>query len=464
MQLDRGSIPSENEDMVEALRRHREILRWETDLLRREITSRDLATMTGKKAYLKRHDADGDGRSISPQLLEQMSLQIKEIKPVSLPYLVDNREEALDLLLHEAHKLAYRIQSLRKEFSATIPLEKLRLFRTIGSIRRRKAKELKGRILFNKSSEDAEISLFKERRIGWESTWGSPVSRCGSFNDTTTLSPMYFTHCAPSVIASYRTDALQIYSFKICDLNDNLKWPLYVYGVVAARDDVDCNRNLLFCRSRANCQVVTEKDPVLHLTGPSRAIVADEPVDFEVELKINCGTDQSQDKALIRLFSTSDTSRGDAAFFFGRSCSANLCLETLHRAVQATILSIRVVGGVPLFEFGGRVACSSSTEESADPTCKQVVLLDSVEKIPEDGLDGYLPLLRNVVSVQLEGGLKVAIQAYGGSSHPSGSGLVYFPAQYCNVNQRTCLVCGSQVEVTVAWSRLVKDKMNILSR
>lgn len=201
----------------------------------------------------------------------------------------------------------------------------------------------------------------------------------------------------------------------------------------------------------------------MRLTGPSRAIVADEPVDFEVELKINCGTDQSQDKALIS--STNHyTSRGDAAIFFGRSCSAMLSLETLHRAVQATILSIRVVGGLSLFEFGGRVACSSSTEESADPTCEQVVLLDSVEKIPEDGLDGYLPLLRNVVSVQLEGGLKVGIQAYGGSSRPSGSGLVYFPSQYCNVNQRTCLICGSQVEVTVAWSRLVKDKMNILSR
>lgn len=70
---------------------------------------------------------------------------------------------------------------------------------------------------------------------------------------------MYFTHCAPGIIASYRTDALQIYSFKIFDLNDNLKWPLYVYGVVADRDAVDCNRNLLFSRSRANCQVVTEK-------------------------------------------------------------------------------------------------------------------------------------------------------------------------------------------------------------
>ncbi|XP_020173918.1 uncharacterized protein [Aegilops tauschii subsp. strangulata] len=464
MQMDRGSIPSEKKYLVDALRRHREILRWETILLRSEITSRNLATITGKKAYLKRHDADGDGRSISPQLVEHMSLhKIKEIKPVSLPYLVDNHEEALDLLLHEAHKLAYRIQSLSKEFSATIPLEKLRLFHLLSqeclSISETIATH--GSPISSESSEDAEISLFKERRNGWESTWGSPVLRCGSFNDITTLSPMYSTHSAPRVIESsrYITKALQIYSFKIFDLNENLKWPLDVYGVVAARDAVDFNRNLLFSCSRANCQVVTEKDPFLHLTGPSRAIVADEPVDFEVELKIKFGTDQSQDIALISA-TNHYTSRGDAAFFSGRSCSATLRLETVPRAAQATILSIRVVGGVSLFEFGGRVACSFSTEEYVDPTSEQVVLVESAEKIPED--DGYLTLSRKVVTAGLQGGLQVAIQAYGGSDRPSVSGLLYFPSQYCRVSRRTCLVGGFEVEVTVAWSWFVQDKMEIL--
>ncbi|KAF7005059.1 hypothetical protein CFC21_020207 [Triticum aestivum] len=461
--MDKGSIPSENEDLVDALRRHREILRWETDLLRMEITSRDLATMTGKKAYLKRHHAASDGRSISPQLVDHMSLhRIKEIKPVSLPYLVDNHQEALDLLLHEAHKLAYRIHSLRKEFSATIPLEKLRLFHLLSQecLRISKTIATHGSPISCESSEDAEISLFKERRNGWESTWGSPVLRCGSFNDITTLSPMYYTHSAPRVIESsrYITKALQIYSFKIFDLNENLKWPLYVYGVVAARDAVDFNRNLLFSCSRANCQVVTEKDPFLHLTGPSRAIVADEPVDFEVELKIKFGTDQSQDIALIS--ATNHYSGGDAAFFSGRSCSATLRLETVPRAAQATILSIRVVGGVSLFEFGGRVACSFSTEEYVDPTCEQVVLVESAEKIPED--DGYLTLSRKVVTAGLQGGLQVAIQAYGGSDRPSVSGLLYFPSQYCRVSRRTCLVGGFEVEVTVAWSWFVQDKMEIL--
>uniref|UniRef100_A0A453DK87 DUF6598 domain-containing protein n=1 Tax=Aegilops tauschii subsp. strangulata TaxID=200361 RepID=A0A453DK87_AEGTS len=72
---------------------------------------------------------------------------------------------------------------------------------------------------------------------------------------------MYFTPFAPGIIpySGFATKALQIYSFKIFDLDDSLKWPLYVYGVVAARDAVDGNHNLLFSRSRTNCQLLTEK-------------------------------------------------------------------------------------------------------------------------------------------------------------------------------------------------------------
>ncbi|XBI60616.1 hypothetical protein VPH35_041529 [Triticum aestivum] len=395
--MDKGSIPSENEDLVDALRRHHEILRWETDLLRSEITSRNLATTIGKKAYLKRHDSDGVGRSISTQLVEQMSLQkIKELRPVS----------PRDLLLHKAHKLAYRIQSLKKEFSATIPMEKLRLFHLLSQecLRISETIATHGSPISCESSEDAEISLFKERRIGWESTWGSPVFRCGSFTDITTLSPVYSTHSAPRVIESsrYITKALQIYSFKIFDLNDNLKWPL--------------------CVRRGGCSRH-------HL---------------EVELKIKCGTDRSQDKALISA-TNHYTSRGDVAFFLGRSCSAESSLETLPRAVQAIILSIRVVG-VSTF--------------SVDPTCEQVVLFESAKKIPKDG--GYLTLSRKVVSVGLQGALRVVIQAYGGSDRPSVSGLLYFCPKYCRVSWRACFVCGSEVELTVAWSWLVQDKMDIL--
>lgn len=93
-----------------------------------------------------------------------------------------------------------------------------------------------------------------------------------------TLSPMYFTHNTPGIeieddLVATTGASLQIFSFKIAEIKGDLEWPLHVYGVVAARDEVDYNRNLLFNRTRNHAQLVTQDDPFLRLTGPSRAIL-----------------------------------------------------------------------------------------------------------------------------------------------------------------------------------------------
>ncbi|KAI5009364.1 hypothetical protein ZWY2020_011501 [Hordeum vulgare] len=457
-------------DLVGSLRRYRETLRWETEFLRFEVTSRGLETLAGKKDYLEKHSR---GRSLSrelPQLKEQLSGQkITSMPVVSLPYLVPHHdhEEALDLLLHEAHKLGYRIQSLSELAAVPVSLETARLLYLLSErcaeISRVIARQ--GSPNSSKSCADAAVAAYKERRVSWESIWGSPVLRSGAFNDITTLSPMYFTPSAPAIIpyTGFATMALQIYSFEICDLNDSLKWPLYVYGVVAARDVVDGNRNLLFSRSRANCQVLTEKDPFLHLSGPSRAILAEYPVDFEVELRVKDGT-ESQDEALMsstnhHIFATADT-----AVFFSCLCCAKLSLETVFSAVQATILSISVVGGGSCFEYGGQVSCSLYTEGVIADECREVVLIDCDEKFLEDGLgSSYVSLSRNVVTVKSEGSLKITIKEYTKSHLVAHEAQLDFPAQHCQVSTRECVVGEHKVVVVIAWSLLVRDKLNNLA-
>jgi hypothetical protein len=69
---------------------------------------------------------------------------------------------------------------------------------------------------------------------------------------------MYFAHHTPRQIpfGIVTTEAtLQIFSFKI--VSCELSWPLYVYGLVAVRDQVDDHRNILFERRRRSAQLVT---------------------------------------------------------------------------------------------------------------------------------------------------------------------------------------------------------------
>jgi hypothetical protein len=50
---------------------------------------------------------------------------------------------------------------------------------------------------------------------------------------------------------------MQIFSVKVEELGRDLHWPLDVYGIIAARDDLDYNRNIIFERKRDNCQTLS---------------------------------------------------------------------------------------------------------------------------------------------------------------------------------------------------------------
>lgn len=52
---------------------------------------------------------------------------------------------------------------------------------------------------------------------------------------------------------------LQVFSVKIAEISGNLQWPINVFGMIALRDSLDQNRNIIFSRARDNCQTLTEK-------------------------------------------------------------------------------------------------------------------------------------------------------------------------------------------------------------
>ena len=54
----------------------------------------------------------------------------------------------------------------------------------------------------------------------------------------------------------YPVRTLQVFSVKVAAIAEELGWPLDVFGIVAARDSLDHNRNIIFGRQRDNCQTI----------------------------------------------------------------------------------------------------------------------------------------------------------------------------------------------------------------
>ncbi|VAH39271.1 unnamed protein product [Triticum turgidum subsp. durum] len=263
-----------------------------------------------------------------------------------------------------------------------------------------------------------------------------------------------------------------------------MEWPLKVYGLIAARDSVDRRRNFLFLRERDNFQEITQEKPFLCLTGPSRAILAQDHVSLEVQLKLK-GPSESEDTMLITKRCQHSHYHADNDLYTltleNRLCTTELSLQQVYReSVQATFLRVGgfVKGSTTPFIHGGRVACSSPPhggQGTAPPT--QVVLLDSRYcdggKMPIGEEDGYLDLSRHVVSVELrtmsedseelEETLKVVIEAYSDSPPKvSAKADVMVKPRYCGISEHECVLHGSTVKITIAWSPILRTNKVIL--
>ncbi|XP_048557785.1 uncharacterized protein LOC125538556 [Triticum urartu] len=376
---DVGGMEIGHDDSVVALSSHLEMLRREISFLMREVTSRGLLP-AGKKKVSQEQISN-----LSAQFKEMCTQQVKE---VNLPYLgCETGEEVMDFLLVETQQLLFRFTSLAstlKTFRVPISPDMVERLRHISTA----LVDISELIKSHKCAAQKDVEDCLDRD-GWEATWGSRTGRNGGFDDITTLSSMHFTASTPENFRfpSVAGPALLVYSIKLVDLNPNLSWPLDVYGVVAAQDDLDHNRNILFCRSGENCQRIKQEDPFLHLTGLSRAIVADEPVFFQIELKLKYGA-QFKDIALFTAYQRyRPVKQYDTMHINSCCCTAEISLERLSPSIQATIVGVRVVKGEP-FNYGCKVSRSFSPLDVMEGCTEEVVLLDCSGERMHAGLDG----------------------------------------------------------------------------
>jgi hypothetical protein len=195
-------------------------------------------------------------------------------------------------------------------------------------------------------------------------------------------------------------------------------------------------------------------------------VVCEEPVSFEIQLKLK-GRTESEDKPLMssKLSYKEDSANRYSTLNVGNHfCKMEFCFQQLDRSVQATIVGVRVVSQSPSSSFprGAQVLCSSLPrgfkEDDNTLSCPNLLLHDWKDGIRST--DGHLDLARHVVSAELRGKLKVLIK---NCKSPDLTGYVLLTPKKCNFSQATCLVGDAEVEVTVAWSLLVKDDECILS-
>ncbi|KAI4989923.1 hypothetical protein ZWY2020_038286 [Hordeum vulgare] len=307
----------------------------------------------------------------------------------------------------------------------------------------------------HEAAKAAEEYYFNAYRRGWERR----SRNFGSFEDPTLLSPMFFTRSLPghTQVGAEVGRTMQVYYIKIAEREGYpLEWPLKVYGVVAARDVVDRRRNILFLRTRDDCQILTRQDSFLHLTGPSRAIMSEDTVTLEVHLKLK-GTMESKDTTLISKAFFYDYDGVSVCLLHGL-CEIELCCDHLEQSHQATILGVRILrGSLPCGKI--KVVCSVLPEDNNQGNGKHpsghVLLFDSrAEKMPVSE-DGYLDLSRQVVSVKSGGRLEILMQA------GDFSGSVVFPNKFSNVSRKGFELGGCEVEITVAWSLLIESQYDI---
>ncbi|XP_006659846.1 uncharacterized protein LOC102722604 [Oryza brachyantha] len=314
--------------------------------------------------------------------------------------------------------------------------------------------------------EDDESWAAIQYRQFWNEVYST---HHGSYQDTTRIPAMRFTHKPALGDTAGTSDTLQIFSVKVAATSGGLQWPLDVFGMVSMRDSVDRNRNVLFHRTRDNCQTLTEQEHNLVLVGPTRAIVLSmpEPVIIDVELKVK-GTTESEDKylsllAVPLLCDDKYYSRVlKSGSYTSKLSTLAFRLGYIVSSVEATI-SVRVIHGSWPDGFHGQIAAFTtcicfkhlvSDDIVANIDHEKIVLLDFRGKKAVS--DGKVELSRHVVSVEKRGELKVSVKAWEVDNNVVEKVTVFTPLE-AGISNGELDIGFCKLQVSVAWSLISQD-------
>ncbi|CAN6235280.1 unnamed protein product [Urochloa humidicola] len=286
-----------------------------------------------------------------------------------------------------------------------------------------------------------EARLFEKR---WNMVYSTGYGR---FEDNTSIPCKRYTF-NPAPYGGFKRDTLQVFSVKVTELTGGLQWPLNVFGMLALRDSLDHNRNVIFKRERDNCQTLTLKNPYLVLTGPVRGVVFGDPVVFEVLLYVR-GTIESDDKELSLLAAglPKFCTRPENSLLIEESYTSRLStlefqLGHIAFSVEATI-SVKVISSPPDGFYGEFVAFTDGLK-------REVLLHNSgVEELHLAG--GEIILSRSVVSVECFGKLMVSVRASDGCVTLTGT-KEFKPLEKGTTTRVLNIPELCQLEITVAWS------------
>ncbi|CAO2043718.1 unnamed protein product [Urochloa humidicola] len=301
----------------------------------------------------------------------------------------------------------------------------------------------------NSSEEEGPDRSLAAEAMRFRDEWNALHSRCfGHFEDTTKVRNMRFTYKKPTLSESpVPTATLQIFSLKVAKISGGLQWPLHLFGKVAVRDVVDYNRNMIFDCPRESCQLLTQQDPFLKLTGPTRAVVLVDPVTLEVDLQVK-GITQDEDKSLSFLAVTYTNFAMLQSQLVKRDYASMLStvefeLASIVRSVEATI-TLRVKSGSWPDGFRARFSARTASIDTAE-----VILLDSRDKVCIAG-EGTISLWRCVASVEISGMLEVCVKAERDEFVVSRSKL--FKPKKNGASHDHLLLDFCTLDITVRWS------------